>query len=161
MKKRGRGWISILFITLTLAVIIVYGIISGELKNSWYALQSSNISYLTAAIGCMAAFVILRAAMLIYYINHQNRPLRFTDAVRVTLVGLYYSGITPAATGGQPMQIYELNRSSIVPSIGSSAILVETFGFEIPEGCAPTYVSRQKPTRKRGRPPKKVVERNL
>jgi hypothetical protein len=33
--------------------------------------------------------------------------------------------------------------------------------FDIPEGCAPAYTSRQKPKRKRGRPPKPKTEKGL
>jgi len=47
---------------------------------------------------------------------------------------------------------------SITPFIGAQVDICEVFGFDIPEGCAPTYVSRQKPPYKRGRPPKKTVE---
>ena len=50
---------------------------------------------------------------------------------------------------------------TITPFVGAQVDICEAFGFEIPNGCAPTYVSRQKPPRKRGRPPKKVVERGL
>jgi hypothetical protein len=40
--------------------------------------------------------------------------------------------------------------------------ICKVFGFEVPEGCASTYVSRQKLSkRKRGRPPKKRIELNL
>ena len=33
------------------------------------------------------------------------------------------------------------------------------FGFEIPEGCAPAYISKKQPNQKRGRPPKPAVEK--
>ena len=50
------------------------------------------------------------------------------------------------------------NRAKMItPFVGRQLDVCEAFGFEVPEGCAPTYVSRQqpKPKRKRGRPPKK------
>jgi transposase len=50
---------------------------------------------------------------------------------------------------------------SLTPFVGAQVDICNAFDFEIPEGCAPTYMSRQKPKRKRGRPPKKTVERDL
>jgi len=60
----------------------------------------------------------------------------------------------------RPIRMIEhTNRvKSITPFVGAQIDICEAFGFEIPEGCAPAYLSRHKPARKRGRPPKKTVE---
>jgi len=52
-----------------------------------------------------------------------------------------------------------MNKAKIItPFVGAQADICKAFGFEIPEGCAPIYASRTKPTRKRGRPAKKIIE---
>jgi len=62
----------------------------------------------------------------------------------------------------RPIRLIEhTNRAKfITPFVGAQIDICEVFGFGVPEGCAPAYVSRQKPTLKRGRPPKKVVEQD-
>jgi transposase len=58
--------------------------------------------------------------------------------------------------------IEHTNRAKLItPFVGMQVEICEAFGFDIPEGCAPTYISRQKPKRRRGRPRKRVVERDL
>ena len=48
----------------------------------------------------------------------------------------------------------------ITPFVGSQVDICRAFGFDIPDGCAPVYVSKTKPvTRKRGRPAKAKVEK--
>ena len=48
----------------------------------------------------------------------------------------------------------------ITPFVGSQVDICRAFGFDIPGGCAPVYVSKAKPmTRKRGRPAKAKVEK--
>ena len=42
----------------------------------------------------------------------------------------------------------------ITPFIGDQVGICNAFGFNIPEGCAPTYMSKKKAERKRGRPRK-------
>jgi transposase len=49
----------------------------------------------------------------------------------------------------------------ITPFIGGQVDICEAFGFEIPDGCSPTYKSQQKHIGKRGRPPKKTIEQDL
>jgi len=60
----------------------------------------------------------------------------------------------------RPIRLIEHKKraKSITPFVGAQVDICKAFGFDIPEGCAPTYVSRQKPPRKRGRPPKRAVE---
>jgi transposase len=58
--------------------------------------------------------------------------------------------------------IEHTNRAKMItPFVGAQVDICKAFGFDIPEGCTPTYTSRQKPKRKRGRPPKKTVEADL
>ncbi|MDR2505130.1 MAG: flippase-like domain-containing protein [Oscillospiraceae bacterium] len=132
-KRRPRkyGSISIAFVLLTFAGIFIYGWITGDIAEAMNALGGVSLGYLGAALGCLALFVLLRAMCVVYFVRQNNRSLSLFAAIRVTLVGLYYSGITPASTGGQPMQIYELSRNSVAPAIGTSAMLVETFGFQL------------------------------
>jgi hypothetical protein len=48
----------------------------------------------------------------------------------------------------------------ITPFVGSQVDICKAFGFTIPDGCAPTYLSKAKPTGgKRGRPVKPKTER--
>jgi hypothetical protein len=58
--------------------------------------------------------------------------------------------------------IEHTNRAKVItPFVGAQVDICKAFGFEIPKGCAPAYVSQQKSKRKRGRPSKKIVERDL
>jgi len=62
----------------------------------------------------------------------------------------------------RPIRLIEhSNRTKVItPFVGAQVDICKAFGFNIPEGCAPANVSRQKPARKRGRPPKKADWRN-
>lgn len=50
------------------------------------------------------------------------------------------------------------HRKFITPFIGDQITICDAFGFEIPEGCRPTYISRKSTKGKRGRPAKQQVE---
>ena len=51
----------------------------------------------------------------------------------------------------RPIRLIEhTNRAKLItPFVGAQVDISEAFGFEIPEGCAPAYTSRQKLKRKR------------
>ena len=47
-----------------------------------------------------------------------------------TLIGVFYSNVTPAATGGQPMQLVCLNKRQVPSGISASALTVKFFCFQ-------------------------------
>ena len=49
-------------------------------------------------------------------------------------------------------------RKFITPFVGDQVEICRAFGYEIPAGCAPTYVSKAKVSHKRGRPAKPKTE---
>jgi hypothetical protein len=63
----------------------------------------------------------------------------------------------------RPVRLIEhTNRAKMItPFVGKQVDICEAFGFAIPEGCEPTYTSRQKSKRKRGRLAKPKFERSL
>ena len=50
------------------------------------------------------------------------------------------------------------HRKFITPFVGAQVTICDAFGFEIPEGCRPTYTSRKSTKGKRGRPAKPQTE---
>ncbi|MBQ2332202.1 MAG: transposase [Bacteroidales bacterium] len=50
------------------------------------------------------------------------------------------------------------HRKFITPFVGDQITICDAFGFDIPEGCRPTYTSRRSVKGKRGRPAKPMVE---
>lgn len=49
----------------------------------------------------------------------------------------------------------------ITPFVGRQLDICEAFGFDVPQGCSPDYVSRKKQPKKRGRPRKPTTETDL
>ncbi|MFO7637592.1 MAG: flippase-like domain-containing protein [Clostridia bacterium] len=47
--------------------------------------------------------------------------------MKINMVGVFFNGITPFATGGQPAQVYLMNRMGIDSGIGSSIVIVKSF----------------------------------
>ena len=62
----------------------------------------------------------------------------------------------------RPIRMIEhTNRAkAITPFVGAQIDICDAFGFKIPDGCAPKYKSRQKPTRRRSSTAKKSSEKD-
>jgi hypothetical protein len=96
-------------------------------------------------------FILFISLILSSYVRHVWKSTRLKE--------LFASSLD-VIDEMRPIRLLEhTNRAKVItPFVGAQVDICAAFGFEIPEGCAPTYVSRKKPPRKRGRPPKRAVE---
>ena len=53
---------------------------------------------------------------------------------------------------------HDSRRKFITPFVGDQVTICDAFGFEIPEGCLPTYTSRKSTKGRRGHPAKPQTE---
>jgi len=126
-KKKIFNFCFIAFSSLILIYILTK---SSDISSIYDVLKHIKLQYILIAIGCLFIFWLLEAYMIFKLI------LKFTDkkgnletfwlALKTTLVGQYYSNITPGASGGQPVQLY-IMKDENVPLSEGTAILVEKF----------------------------------
>jgi len=99
-------------------------------------------------------FILFVSLILSSYVRHIWKSTRLYDL---------FSSSLEILDEMRPIRLIEhTNRAKVItPFVGAQIDICEAFGFEIPEGCSPAYISRQKPKRQRGRPPRKATEQNL
>ena len=131
MNKNNRKRIfNFCFIAFSSLILIYILMKSNDISSIYDILKHIKLRYIIAAIECLFMFWLLEAYMIFKLI------LKFTDkrmdiatfwlALKTTLIGQYYSNITPGASGGQPVQLYVM-KDGEVPLSEGAAILVEKF----------------------------------
>lgn len=78
--------------------------------------------WLLGAAGCWFAYLFFDALGYHYFLRKQGYEVKLSFALYISLMGFYYSNITPGASGGQPMQIYYMNKKGVPIGIGTSGI---------------------------------------
>ena len=98
-------------------------------------------------------FILFVSLILSSYVRHVWKSTRLHD--------LFSSSLDMLDEMRSIRMIEHTNRAkAITPFVGAQVDICEAFNFDIPKGRAPAYISRQKSGRKRGRPPKKLVEQD-
>lgn len=90
--------------------------------NGWYWLI--GIVLVILFISCES--VILRLLLL----NAGSKPER-GRCLLYSFIGFFFSAITPAAGGGQPAQVYYMNKDKLDPGITSPILVVITVGYKV------------------------------
>lgn len=110
MEKRLKNQLSYLFFIL-LAVLAFYTVFhDNDLEMTVVFIKKMKLWHLLFAFATALVFTMMEGAMIYYLLRPLQGWANFAKCIRYSFVGFFYSGITPSATGGQPMQLYHMNR---------------------------------------------------
>ncbi|MBQ1411119.1 MAG: flippase-like domain-containing protein [Oscillospiraceae bacterium] len=122
--KRRFLW-SLLF--LLIAAFSVYAVGSQAKgfspKHFMEYLRHNNIWWMLAAVLAMLAYISFDAIMVSTLLRGFGYPRSHPKCVSYAAADLYFSAITPSATGGQPMEAYFMTKDG-VPAIISTVVML-------------------------------------
>ena len=133
MAKKKK-WIWPL-VSLLLAVLSVSAVLSqlGEmpLKQFWETVREADSRWLTAAAVCGALFLILEGEAIRCILRGAGYPVRFASGLLYSASDIYFSAITPSATGGQPASALFMHRGGIPAGVVTAALLVNLLMYTL------------------------------
>ena len=92
-------------------------------------IQNVNVWLLLPALFCMAAYFYLMAANIRNGLSVFGEGKSISKSILYTVAGFFFSGITPSSSGGQPAQLFYMNRDGVKLSHGTFALLLELLSF--------------------------------
>lgn len=118
---------SVIMVVALIVITILVLINSEEITSFPELIYKMNRRYLVVAIICMLVYLSFNA-IIIYIISKEiSTEITFLNAIYITIVGQYYSLITPFASGGQPAQIYAMKSRYNIPISVGSTITIKKF----------------------------------
>ena len=122
-------------------MFLVLVLIIGLTLNSIYDKESLKLiitgfpkiqfNYICLGFGLMFAYYLLYGYYFTYTFSLWGIKVPFFKGVFYGLVEFYFSGITPSATGGQPVQMYYMSKDKIPIKNSYIALLINTMFFKI------------------------------
>lgn len=122
MKKRRTHLFSFIYMGVTIVAIIIILLFAADLDEIGHALEKFNIWWLFACVAALLLYWLTDAWLLHDITIYMYKRESFIQAIKVGLIGLYYSALTPSSTGGQPMQVVYMRRNKI--PVGTSTCIV-------------------------------------
>ncbi len=121
------------FIIFMLLIILTFYILLKD-QNTYeifHIVVSAKIEYVFIAIGCMILYLICEAINIGRTLKSLNEKSSFWNNVKYALIGFFFSAITPAASGGQPMQVYYMYKDNISVANSTLALLINLTSMQI------------------------------
>lgn len=87
--------------------------------------------YILVAIIAMCLYLLGETINITRILKELGEKSTFLRNIKYTLIGFFFSSITPAASGGQPMEIYYMHKEKIAVANSTLALLVHLTSFQI------------------------------
>ncbi len=130
MLKFLKRYAGVIILLITLVCMLIAAGSVTSLEKTWKTIITMDRRYTFAAFACWLVFILSRAYTMRSYLAGQGCQVKMSSSVRASIIGLFYSGITPAASGGQPMQMYQLYKAGVPISLSGSGVCVKFVGYQ-------------------------------
>lgn len=117
----------ILLIILTLYILLK----DQNMLEVFDIIKSAKIDFVLLGILCVAIYVICEAINISRTLKALDEKSTFINNIKYALIGFFFSAITPAASGGQPMQIYYMHKNHISVANSTLALLINLTSMQI------------------------------
>ena len=90
-------------------------------------IDSTNKLFLLCSCVAMLIYCMLEA----FNLKRLNTNTTYFKCLKYAFIGVFFSAITPAASGGQPMQVYYMHKDGLDIGHSSLALLINLTSFQI------------------------------
>lgn len=129
-KPNWQKLFSFLFLLITFGVVLYVGFSGNDMEALIEALINLSPVYLLACLGCWMLYVLMDALAIHHFLWMQGKKIKLWQSLHAAMTGVYYSNVTPGATGGQPMEMYRLSRYGVSIGISGSGMTVKFIVFQ-------------------------------
>ena len=119
MKHRLRNSIIILLVT----GVMLYLLLKDNFNSIMEVLTSVNPVWIIVAILIYLIYFVTDTIPFYIYSHNYNDKIRFPFMLYLNAITKFFNGITPLASGGQPMQLYVLHKDKVKYSDASTSVI--------------------------------------
>lgn len=121
----------LLYIFGTLVIIYFMGFADPEFRELEDRLSMAHPFWLCMCMAGMLGFWLIQGSVLMFLSRVTGERVPYLPSLRITMIGEYYSAITPFSTGGQPMQIAYYKRYKVGVARSTAILAIRLIGYTV------------------------------
>ncbi len=130
--KKIRKTITNLIIFILLIILTFTLVFKDQNVSDIFGIAMSvKKRFILIAILAMCIYISCEAINIGRILKELGDKSNFLKNLKYTLIGFFFSAITPAASGGQPMEIYYMHKDNISVAHSTLALLMQLCSFQI------------------------------
>lgn len=130
-NKRKKLVINIVLFIAIMAFTIWFVFRDEGVEVVFHAMRQMSLVHLFVAILLALFFVSAEGIMIWYLLRSIDGTSSLGSCISCSFIGFLFSGITPSATGGQPMQLYYLKKDGNSWSLSSVVLMTVALMYKL------------------------------
>ena len=126
-RKYGKEFFLFLAIMMLTFGVVLRGQNFSQLKSTLLRMKPV---YVGAALFLSVFFVTAEGCMICFLLRSVGIIVHVRQCVGYSFAGFFFSGITPSASGGQPMQLYYMKRDGIPLPEGTAVLMAVATAYK-------------------------------
>lgn len=131
MKEKKKIPWGLIYVGLTVVVMIVFGLVNTEFAGMFSVIANLSLGFVALAVLMTGVFLVTEGGIIHMLLRAQGEHVGFWTTVKIGLIGIYYSYITPSSTGGQPAQVVYLRRDKVSVGNSTAVLFVKFFAYQL------------------------------
>lgn len=128
-KKRKIPW-STIYLVATIVALVIFGVANQEFGNVFTTLATITAGFIVIAVIMVVVYFFFEGGITHYLLRSLDEKVSFGTSMKIGLIGIYYSYITPSSTGGQPAQVAYLMRDNVTVGSSVAALFIKFFAYQ-------------------------------
>lgn len=130
MSKK-KYFFNIGFLLLVFA-LTVYSIFKGrDINELMEIMNEADPGWLLLGVAVVVVFIWCESIIIYCLMNSLDIQLKKWKCFLISSVGFFFSCITPSASGGQPMQIYFMNKEEVSIPVSTLVLMIVTIIYKM------------------------------
>ena len=134
LSKRARKQIiniAVLLILIGVTFVVIFTSQDINIHDIGNFLYNCNPWYIVGAVGGLLGYILFEAISLHIIARKLGHKSKFTSSVAYSTSDLYYSAITPSASGGQPASAYYMMRDGMSGGTAGFTVLFNIISYTV------------------------------
>ena len=115
------------FIILIVTILVLIYILKDDYNEIMTLLKNSNLLWLLGAIILFCTHFVFDLLTMYHIMKSHRKDIKLSFALYLGAIAKFFNGITPLATGGQPMIIYEMHKKKNIEVADGTNIVIQNY----------------------------------
>lgn len=131
MKKNQKIIRNIIIFVLLIILTFVIAFKDQDINEMFEVVKMSKKGFIFIGILCMGGYILCESINTKRTLKILKEKTSIFKTIKYSLIGFFFSAITPAASGGQPMQVYYMYKDKIPVAHSTLCLLINLSCLQI------------------------------
>ena len=131
MNKQVKKYIINIAILIVVTALALFFVLKDDAGMIFESLKNANVWYLLACFGLILLSYLAETLILFILARLYNPEYKLLQGFWNFMIGRFFSGITPSATGGQFAQAYTFSKQGVKLTSASSIMVMMFITYQI------------------------------